>query len=197
MSHVGASVCQRLRACVDSERPDRDVSNAFLRRGGEWLAESEELLVVLRYLRMAGAKDFALCRSVAEFHNLVTAAPQGTDIILCRGRHLSLRGVVKDAFISQALAVIPANAEYLLISTERRPGSPVSLASCWSDNHDDLREALEDLAGQEVAVGLAPDIMADDGENLTSASKGESMGRGKGNVAPAMASDLRSLPAPR
>ena len=64
--------------------PARDVTPAFLARVADWLAASGELLIILRYLHAAGAKDFALCRSLAQFHEIVHAAPIGTDIEVVR-----------------------------------------------------------------------------------------------------------------
>ena len=103
---------------------------------------------------------------------LIASAPPGTDILPCRRRDLPRRAVVTEAFIAPGLAAIPAGAESLLISTAQRLDSPISLAGSWSDNDDDLREALEDLMGDEVAVGLSPDFMAAESENLASVSEG-------------------------
>lgn len=152
--------------------PARDVTPAFMERVAGWIRQSGEVLVVLRYLGMAGAKDFALCCDRDEFAALVEAAPTGTDIMVFRDQHLPLRGVVDEAFIASALAMIPNGQEYLWITAEVKPGSRIS---CWGgmgDTHLELRESLEELTGTIVAFGACPDISVADHEGLASAAKG-------------------------
>ena len=48
---------------MDRYDPERDVTPEFVERVAAWIARSGEVLVVLRYLRAAGSKDFALCRT--------------------------------------------------------------------------------------------------------------------------------------
>jgi hypothetical protein len=68
-----------------------NVSAAFLDRVADWIVQAGEVLVILRYLRAAGGKDFALCRSSAEFEGLVESVPTGTDIEVFRDPQLPIR----------------------------------------------------------------------------------------------------------
>lgn len=152
--------------------PERDISEQYLTRARAWVAEHGEILVVLRYLGMAGAKDFALCRSEDEFIQLIDWLPAGTDIEVLRGKYLPLRGVITSDFANLAFAEVPDGTEYLLLTTQRQRESAISIRYAWSDSHSDLREDLEEWLGIEVAFGICPDFMASDGVNLISASKG-------------------------
>lgn len=137
-----------------------------------WLAESGEILVLLRYLRMAGAKDFGLCRSAEEFLQILDRASVGTEVVVFRGRRLPLRGAVTDAFIELALAEIPDGVEHLVLSAERLPGSALSSHGVVSDRRVDLQDALKDLFGEEVAVGVCHDFVAAENEEWIAIAKG-------------------------
>jgi hypothetical protein len=157
---------------MDKYDPARDVTPAFLGRVAEWLQRSGEVLVILRYFRAAGAKDFALCRTPADFEALVQAVPRGTDIEVFRDAQLPLRGVVDEAFIEAALTTIPEGREYLLITTETRPGRSISRVGDNGASHAELRESLADLHGVEVALGICPEYWGPDHQGLVSAAKG-------------------------
>jgi hypothetical protein len=156
---------------MDPYNPARDVTPAFLERVAAWISETGEVLVILRYLRAAGAKAFALCRMRHEFESLVKAAPRGTDIEVFRDRQLSLRGVVDDGFIESAVQMIPEGHEYLLVTTEAQPGSRISRFGDIGASHVELRASLAGLMGSEVAFGACPDFCGPDGEGLISAAK--------------------------
>jgi hypothetical protein len=156
---------------MDRYNPARDVSSAFLERVAAWINDAGEVLVILRYLRAAGAKDFALCRTRHEFESLVKAAPRGADIEVFRDRQLPLRGLVDDGFIESAVQMIPEGREYLLVTTETQPGSRISRFGDIGASHIELRESLAELMGSEVALGVCPDFCRPDGEGLISASK--------------------------
>jgi hypothetical protein len=157
---------------MDRYNPARDVTSAFLERVSEWIQRSGEVLVILRYLRAAGAKDFALCRTRGDFERLVESVPTGTDIEVFRDPQLPLRGTVDEALIASALIAIPYGEEYLLVTTEVRPGSNISRFGDIGCSHADLRESLEELMGADVALGACPAYCVPDHEGLISAAKG-------------------------
>ncbi len=136
---------------IDRYNPARDVTPAFLERVSGWLQRSGEVLIILRYLRAAGAKDFALCRSLGDFEVLVQSLPAGTDIEVFREPQLRHRGVVDDAFIASALDAIRDDQEYLLVTTETLPSSGICRSGEIGCTHADLRESLNDLMGNHVA----------------------------------------------
>lgn len=152
--------------------PERDVTPTFLARVAGWIEQSGEVLVILRYLGAAGAKDFALCRTRAEFEGVVESAPNGTDIEVFRDRQLPIRGVVDDSFIRSALDSLPDGEEYLLVTFETRPGGIISRFGDIGDRQAELRESLSELIGVEVALGHCPDFNVADHEGLVSAAKG-------------------------
>jgi hypothetical protein len=157
---------------MDRYDPARDVTSIFLDRVAGWIQQSGEVLVVLRYLRAAGAKDFALCRTTADFELLVDSMPTGTDIEVFRDPQVPIRGIVDEAFIASALRAIPDGQEYLVVTLETRPGSTISSASEMGCSHRELHESLEELMGTAVALGVCPDYCVPDHEGLVSAAKG-------------------------
>ncbi|HEV3446917.1 MAG TPA: hypothetical protein VG099_19925 [Gemmataceae bacterium] len=157
---------------MDRYDPARGVTSAFLERVASWMQRSGEVLVILRYLRAAGAKDFALCRSRGDFEALVESLPTGTDIEVFRDHQLPLRGIVDEAFIALALNAIPDGQEYLIVTTEVRPGSKICHFGYIGGSHIDLRQSLEELKGNDVALGVCPAYCVPDHEGLISAAKG-------------------------
>jgi len=149
-----------------------DVTPAFVQRATDWIALSGEVLVVLRYLGRAGAKDFALCRTRLALDALIESAPVGTDIEVFRDPQLPLRGLVTEQFIANALTTIRDGEEYLVVSIESQPQSCISRFNDMGNSQDDLRETLRDIFGNEVAMGICPEFLAPDRDGLISASKG-------------------------
>ncbi len=130
------------------------------------------MLVILRYLRLAGVKGFALCHTAVEFESLIESLPVGTDIEVFRDRQLPLRGRVDQEFIASTLGAIANDQEYLVITKATRPDSRISDWGRTGCSHDDLREDLAEVMGREVAVGLCPHYSVPDHEGLVSAAKG-------------------------
>ena len=95
--HVLSSVQFRLGgktagwARMDRYDPARDVTPTFLNRVTDWIERAGEVLVILRYLRAAVRKDFALCRTRSAFEDLIDSVPRGTDIEVFRDRQLPIR----------------------------------------------------------------------------------------------------------
>lgn len=150
---------------------DRDITAEFLNHVRKWIDQRGEVLVVLRYLRMAGAKDFALCPSFADFDFIVDSAPLGTDIEVLRDAGLPVRGIVDAAFIDTAVSHVRDDEEYLVLTTEKER-SCLTRSARWDLLHVSLRADLNDLLGVEVRMGACPDFMCADQDGLISASKG-------------------------
>jgi hypothetical protein len=157
---------------MDRYDPARDVTTAFLERVAEWIQRSGEVLVILRYLRAAGAKDFALCRTRGDFEALVESLPTGTDIEVFRDPQIQLRGVVDQSFTASAVKAISDGQEYLVITMGVRPGSKISRFGDIGLSHAELLESLEGLSGTDVALGVCPAYCVPDHEGLVSAAKG-------------------------
>ena len=159
---------------VDRYDPSRDITPDFLGRVAEWIERTGEVLVILRYLRAAGSKDFILCRSRSAFEDIVNRISVGTEVIVIRDPQLSLRGVVTEEFTRRVLAELPDGTEYLAVANKMPRWTDWSEPAwwSWSDSTEDLQEFLREFAGQEVAIGVCPDWTVRDDDRLTSASKG-------------------------
>lgn len=74
--------------------------------------------MVLRFLCAGGRKDFAFCRTSADFRSLCDEVDAGTDIVVFQHAQLPLRGYVTDEFIDSVLGAIPDGSEFLIVNTE-------------------------------------------------------------------------------
>ncbi len=156
----------------DRYNPERDIAPHFLERVKGWLATSNQLFIVMRYLRAAGAKDYLFIHNQAEFQQRIDACPLGTDIIVFREPQLPIRGTVTSEFIAEIQSRIPDGAEYLIVRMS--PEEPIGqrITGYLGDTHADLVEDLSDIQGKLVAVGPCPPFMDLDHEGMISASKG-------------------------
>jgi hypothetical protein len=148
----------------------REANSAFVDQVAQWIAADGEVFVILRWV--GGFRDFALCRSRAEFERLVEVVCDGTEIIAMRGRRLPIRGRVTDELLDHALEAVPEGTEYLAISLVTKPNSPMAAAVASGDSREDLAKVLRDWMGMEVAVGVCPKFWAADDEGLISRAKG-------------------------
>jgi len=156
----------------DKYSPERDVTPAFLDAVGRWIDLSAEVFVVLRYLRAAGAKDYAFVKTRAEFAVLVESVPDGTDIIAFRDRQLPFRGKVTAQFITQAKTHVTDGEEYMLVRRVPKKPRDLRLFGEMGDTHATLVEDLNEEIGEEVALGVCPRFIESDNDRMISASKG-------------------------
>lgn len=156
----------------DTYRPERDITPSFLQTVGRWIDESSEVFVVLRYLRAAGAKDYAFVKHRVEFASLVGHVPVGTDIIAFRDAQLPLRGKVTDEFITRARSLVGDGEEYLFVRMASDKPGDLRLFGEMGDSHATLAEDLREELGVEVAVGVCPRFIDPDNDRMISASKG-------------------------
>jgi hypothetical protein len=157
---------------TDRLDPERDITPLFVAKVADWLASSDELFVVLRYLRSAGAKDYAFIRDDAEFQQLVHACSDGTDIIVFRDSQLPIRGTATPELITDITNQIPDGEEYLAVCTSPQRQGDLRLSGSIGDSHSSLIEDLTDFVGRPVAVGLCPRFIDADNYAMISASKG-------------------------
>ncbi len=151
--------------------PNRDVTRRFLDTVHAWIAESGEVLIVLRYLHGAGSRDYALIDASTTFDLLVERCPLGTDIIVFKEPQLPVRGIVDDALASRLRSVLKDDDEYLIIDmTEVRTGDPRRRGHF--DSMEGLASDLEYLHGRDVAGGVCPPFWEADSPVMISASKG-------------------------
>ena len=157
---------------ADRYHPERDIMPQFLATVFRSLEPAGELFVMLRYLRAAGAKDYAFIDKPDAFRRLIDLCPTGTDIIVFKDRQLPFRGRVDDDFIRDVQTQIADGTEYLCVCMSlETPGDP-RLSGDLGDSHGDLLEDLADLQGEFVAIGACPPFTDADNDAMISASKG-------------------------
>lgn len=149
--------------------PARDITPEFIQRVADWIAVNGEVLIVVRWV--GGFHDFALCRSRADFEQLVEMIADGTEVIVFRDPQMPIRGRVDEALIARALEVIPEGPEYQILSIATKPGCPLSARVAWGESHADLQETLHDWKGIDIAAGC-PDFWGADHEGMMSRAKG-------------------------
>lgn len=157
---------------LDSYNPDRDITPEYLATVNRWIELTGEVFVVLRYLRMAGAKDYAFVKTVEDFTHMVSLCPDGTDLIVFRDRQLNLRGLVTDEFIREARRLIADGYEYLAVRMSPLSPDDPRLHGDLGNGHAELVEYLESSHGDFVALGPCPPFDDADNETMISASKG-------------------------
>ena len=126
---------------------------AFLATVERWIADQSEVLVAFRYSRAAGSKDFAIYETFAAFHRGVARLPAETSVIVFRGRHLPLRGIIDADLREAACRLIPEGTEYLIVRLPLLERGPSHRAS---DTRTDLAEDLAFWDGERVALGPFP-----------------------------------------
>jgi hypothetical protein len=163
----------RLRnVAADSYKPERDISDDFRRTVAAWMRSAEELLVVLRYLRAGGAKDYAFISSEAEFDSLINVCPVGTDIVVFRDPQLPIRGTVDATFINDAADRFKNGEEYLCVFLRTRSVGDPRLPGEMGETVRGLIEDLNEHIGERVAIGPCPNFVVGDNASMISRSKG-------------------------
>jgi hypothetical protein len=148
----------------------------------QWIEQQGEVLVMLRYSRAAGHKDFEFLDSVESLHSRLQNLPPSTSIIAFREPQLPLRGTVDDDFIKTALLQIPNSVEFLVVNlTPEVYGKHSWLGHRSGTTHEELRSVLKDDYGQDVAVGPYPPWL-EDNENVISAIVPDKTGQVIGGV---------------
>jgi hypothetical protein len=134
----------------------------FLGTLESWLRRLPEILILIRYSRAAGSKDFEFFSSFEALWNRIRQLPPDTSIIAFRQPQLPLRGVVDEDFVASCLIGVPDSLEFLVLETARRAYGEKSWFHWMAgETHAELREALEGSRGAPVAVGPYPPWIAD------------------------------------
>jgi hypothetical protein len=118
--------------------------------------------VLIRYSRAAGNKSFEFFTSFALAEERLRQLAPETNIIVFRKPQLTIRGIVDDEFIGSGLKGIADGTEFLVVETVRTTAGRAS----WfhdeaGESHNELREALKDSRGRQVAVGEYPKWLKD------------------------------------
>src|ERR1700758_2568522 len=73
----------------------------FLKKVEDWLRSQGEVLILIRYSRAAGDKDFEFCKSFAALQERLHQLPAEACVTVFRNPQLQLRGIVDDEFIGK------------------------------------------------------------------------------------------------
>jgi hypothetical protein len=135
---------------------------AFLANVSKLLSSQGEVLVLFRYARAAGNKDFMFISDMQTFRSKLKNLPADTNVIVYGDRQLPLRGQVDSEFIAKAVKFIPEGSEFLILCLEKtihdyRPHHYwESFGDSAGETNAELSEALDGYSGRLVAVGLWP-----------------------------------------
>ena len=134
----------------------------FLGTLERWFSSLPEMLVLIRYSRAAGRKDFEFFSSFGALSTRIHQLPPSTSITAFKQPQLPLRGVVDEGFIATCLSRVPYGSEFLVLETEHRAYGK-NLWFHWEagETHRELLEALEGSRGAPVAVGPYPPWLGD------------------------------------
>lgn len=141
----------------------------FLDTVAGWIAGRGQVLVLIRYSHRAGAKDFEFYDSADAFRDRLRVLMPRDCVTVFGQPQLPLRGRVDVDLIRRAVALVPDGTEFLVVGLE-----PVQYGTLsWypysaGETHEELRESLQDLYGEQVAVGPYP-AWVEDGKDVTSA----------------------------
>jgi hypothetical protein len=132
-------------------------SQEFLMTLEDWLGSQTEVLVLIRYSRVAGHKDFEFYKSFAALQERLRQLPAETCVTVFRNPQLQLRGTVDDEFIGKCLSRVPDGSEYAVVDMAlTRLGRSSFFNFSAGESHDELRQDLESRRGKPVAVGEYP-----------------------------------------
>ena len=132
----------------------------------QWLHEQGEILVLLRYSRAAGAKDWYFAEEPNQLLSMVDSLPSQTSVILFRDQQLPIRGVADQALIEAAKTLIPDGTEFLVLRLEPErirtsESSAERMLTQAGESLTELREAIRDFHGHRVAIGQYPRFWED------------------------------------
>jgi hypothetical protein len=122
-----------------------------------WLRRQGELFVMIRHPYAAGSKDFEFFTIYKELGARLRKLKPGTWLVVFKEPQLPVRGVVDEALINACVEHLDDGAEFLISERTKLTYGRSSWFN-WSAgrSHAELRQALEKLHGQPVAVGRYP-----------------------------------------
>jgi len=140
----------------------------FIKTVEDWLRSQGEVLILIRYSRVAGKKEFEFYTSFAALQDRLRQLHAETCVTVFRSPQLQLRGIVDDEFMGKCLNSVPDGSEYAVVEmVPTRMGQYSSFNFSAGVSHDELRESLESSRGKAVAVGEYPPWQEDSPEVIS------------------------------
>jgi hypothetical protein len=134
----------------------------FLKTVEDWLRSQREVLILIRYSRAAGNKEFEFYTSFAVLQERLRRLHAETCVTVFRNPQLQLRGIVDDEFMGKCLNSVLDGSEYAVVEmVPTKMGQHSSFNFSAGVSHDELRESLESSRGKPVAVGEYPPWLED------------------------------------
>ncbi len=146
-----------------------------------WLAQGP-VLALARFLRAAGARDWAVASSEDELCAFVRRAPVGAEVLVIHPRVLARFVPVREYPAQRAAIVEAAGAEEVLaVAIGHQPRfqwEPPWLSFAVDEHAASMDDAIASLAAQSrnLLIGAMPNYLSDDDELLVSAVVGNVSG---------------------
>jgi hypothetical protein len=126
------------------------------------------VLILIRYSRAAGNKEFEFFTSLAALRDRLREFPAEACVTVFRNPQLQLRGTEDDEFIGKSLTAVRDGSEFAVVETVlTKLGRHSYFKFRAGETHDELREALEDMRGAPVAVGQYPPWLEDSADVIS------------------------------
>jgi len=138
----------------------------FLNQVHQWIQETGEVFVVIRYAYSAGARDYLFVFSFEQFEKLIHSLPPLADVIVFKQRQLPLRGIANAELLEVALKSIPDGEWWFLLC--RHSDKLSDFSDDGADSHQEMRRAFEEFQGKHIAIGLDSPFHEPDNENMQS-----------------------------
>ena len=116
-----------------------------------------EVLVVVRYVYGAGARDFLILKDVSDFHNLLSGLRPRDSVVVMKSFGKIMEGTVDQSFIAAAVAAYTKNSCWILI---RRGDVRDERGFGYGGSSGEIREELEDWAGKPVCIVDEPNYLS-------------------------------------
>ena len=145
---------------------------SFLSQIKDWLEADGELFVVVRLPNAGGSKSYEHFKSMSSFTDRLSQLASATSIVVCKGLHLPLRGIVTQSYVSSALNQIPDGSEWLIVRETRYTcGAASWFPDSVGDTHQELEAELQNdtYFGHPVRAGIVPPWWEGDSDTIVSA----------------------------
>jgi hypothetical protein len=138
----------------------------FLTQVHQWIQETGEVFIVIRYAYMAGAKDYIFVPSFEQFEELIHSLPPLADVSVFKERKLPIRGIANNELLEVALKSITDGEWWFLLC--RHGDKPSDFSSDGANSHQEMCRIFEEFHGEYIAIGLDPPFHENDNENMQS-----------------------------
>lgn len=146
----------------------RELDEPWVAKVSSWIEESGEVFIYLRYLYNSPTMNFALVSSKYDLLRLVRVCPRGTELTVCRGAWLPIRGAVGADLLALVRQEIPTRTDCVCVFTQTNsPEDPRLAGESWCSVFEMIGELREHDA-ESVAIG----VFADNGRETASATIG-------------------------